>query len=222
MDYLLNNFPIVWNLLLQHLSMTIQALVLAVIVALPLSLLITRYRKLSVPLLGLLGTLYTIPSLALIIFLLPFFGLNARSVVMALVAYAQVILVRSLTVALQSIQPAILEAACGMGMNFWQRWWQVQVPLIMPIFLAGLRIAAVVTIGITTIGAKFGAGGLGTLLFDGLTQSRDDKIVAGAITVSLLALVMNGLFLRLEYFYSPTRRLQQIQPAQESLSQFLP
>ncbi len=222
MSYLLNNFPIVWKLLLQHLSMTVQALVLAVLIALPIALLVTRYRKLNVPLLGILGTLYTIPSLALIIFLLPFFGLNARSVIIALVIYAQVILVRNLTVGLQSIQPAILEAARGMGMNFWQRWWRVQVPLILPIFLAGLRIATVVTISIATIGAKFGAGGLGTLLFDGLTQSRNDKVVAGAITVSLLALAMNGGFLGLEWATSPARRLRRVQPDKQAVTQFSP
>lgn len=219
MDYLLNNFPIVWELLLEHLWMTLQALVLAVLVALPLALLITHYRQWSVPLLGALGILYTIPSLALIIFLLPFFGLNARSVIIALVIYAQVILVRSLTIALQSIQPAILEAARGMGMNFWQRWWRVQVPLILPIFLAGLRIAAITTISVATIGAKFGAGGLGTLLFDGLTQSRDDKIVAGTIAVSLLAFAINGMFLGLERISSPTHRLQPVQLIKSDLQQ---
>jgi osmoprotectant transport system permease protein len=210
MEYLLQNPAIVWNLLLQHLSMTSLALVFAVLLALPVSLLITRYRWLNVPVLGFLGVLYTIPSLALIIMLVPLFGLNAWSVIAAMVVYAQVILVRSLVVGLRSIQPAVLEAARGMGMSLWQRWWQIQVPLILPIFLAGLRIAAIVTIAIATIGAKFGAGGLGTLLFDGIAQAgRYDKIWAGAITVSLLAFVMNGVILSLERVVSPTRRVHQ-------------
>lgn len=207
MDYLLKNPAIVWKLLLQHLSMTSLTLLIAVLVAVPLALLINRYRWLNLPILGLLGILYTIPSLALIILLVPFLGLGAKSVIAAMVAYAQVILVRSLTVGLDSIRPAVLEAARGMGMNPWQRWWQIQVPLVLPIFLAGLRIAAVVTIAIATIGAKFGAGGLGTLLFDGIAQSgRYDKIWAGAIAVSLLAFAINGLFLTLEWAARPTRR----------------
>jgi osmoprotectant transport system permease protein len=177
MSYILKNPGVVWHLLVQHLSMTSITLVIAVLVALPLALLVTRYRWLSVPLLGGLGILYTVPSLALIILLVPLFGLSAWSVIVAMVLYAQVILVRSLVVGLQSIKPAVIEAARGMGMNPWQRWWQVQVPLILPIFLAGLRIAAIVTIAIATIGAKFGAGGLGTLLFDGIAQAgRYDKI----------------------------------------------
>jgi len=207
MDYLLKNPATIWKLLLQHLSMTSLTLLIAVLVAVPLALLISRYRWLNLPILSFLGVLYTIPSLALIILLVPFLGLGAKSVIAAMVAYAQVILVRSLTVGLESIQPAVIEAARGMGMNPWQRWWQIQVPLVLPIFLAGLRIAAVVTIAIATIGAKFGAGGLGSLLFDGIAQSgRYDKIWAGAIAVSLLAFAINGLFLGLEWAAHPIRR----------------
>jgi osmoprotectant transport system permease protein len=203
MDYLLRNPNTIWPLLLQHLSMTVLTLLLAVAIALPLALLTTRYRWLSVPVLGTLSIFYTIPSLALIIFLVPWFGLNAWSVIVAMVIYAQVILVRNLVVGLQSISPAVLEAARGMSMSHWQRWWWVQVPLILPIFLAGLRIAAIVTIAIATIGAKFGAGGLGTLLFDGIATLRFDKIWAGAITVSLLAFAINGIFLSLERMTRP-------------------
>ncbi len=208
MAYLLANPAIVWKLLLQHLQMTAITLVLAVLIALPLALLVNRYRWLNVPVIGTLGILYTIPSLALIILLIPVFGLNANSVIAAMVVYSQVILVRNLTVGLAAIPGAILEAARGMGMNSWQRWWQVQVPLVMPVFLGGLRLAAVVTIAIATVGAKFGAGGLGTLLFDGIAQGREDKIWAGAIAVSLLAFALNGVLLSLEWASNPSRRSQ--------------
>lgn len=219
MDYLLKNPATVWKLLLQHLSMTSLTLLVAVLVAVPLALLVHRYRWLNLPVLGVLGILYTIPSLALMILLVPFFGLGANSVVVAMVAYAQVILVRSLTVGLDAIQPAVIEAARGMGMNPWQRWWRIQVPLVLPIFLAGLRVAAVVTIAIATVGAKFGAGGLGTLLFEGIAQAgRYDKIWAGAITVSLLAFVINGLFLALQSASRPTRRQNLISARLERLS----
>ena len=210
MSYIIENPGIVWGLLLEHLQMTSLALLIAVLVALPLALLITRYRWLSVPVMGLLGTLYTVPSLALIILLVPVFGLNSNSVVVAMAIYAQVILVRNITVGLQSLQPAILEAARGMGMNPWQRWWRVQVPLILPIFLAGTRLAAIIGIALATIGAKFGAGGLGVLLFDGIAQAgRYDKIWAGAIAVAILAFVINGALLALEWASNPARRLAQ-------------
>ena len=200
MSYIIKNPGIVGNLLLEHLQMTSLALLIAVFLALPLSLLITRYPWLSVPVMGTLGVLYTVPSLALIILLVPLFGLNSNSVVVAMVIYAQVILVRNITVGLQGINPVILEAAKGMGMNSWQCWWRVQVPLITPIFLAGLRLAAIVGIAIATIGAKFGAGGLGVLLFDGIAQAgRYDKIWAGAIAVAMLAIAVNGALLALEW-----------------------
>jgi osmoprotectant transport system permease protein len=207
MSYILKHPGTVWSLLLAHLGMTLLTLAIAVLIALPLALLITRYRWLNLPILGSLGILYTIPSLALIILLIPVFGLNVRSVIVAMVMYTQVILVRSLVVGLQSIPFSVLEAARGMGMNLWQRWWQIQVPLMLPIFLAGLRIAAVVAIAIATIGAKFGAGGLGTLLFEGIAQAgRYDKIWAGAIAVALLAFILNGLLLTLEKIATPARR----------------
>lgn len=223
MSYLLKNPVPVWILLLQHVQMTGLALAVAVLVALPLALLVCRYRWLTVPVLGSLGILYTIPSLALIILLVPLFGLNARSVIVAMVIYTQVILVRNLVVGLQSVKPAVLEAAKGMGMNPWQRWWRVQVPLVLPIFLAGLRLAAIVAIAIATIGAKFGAGGLGTLLFDGIAQSgRYDKIWAGAIAVSLLAFAINAALLALEAAVSPTRRLQRsVGKVKESMNRVL-
>ncbi len=209
MSYIIEHPGIVWGLLLQHLQMTTLALLIAVLIAVPLALLISRYRWLNIPVMGTLGILYTIPSLALIILLVPIFGLDITSVVAAMVVYAQIILVRNTTVGLQSIMPAILEAARGMGMNSWQRWWRVQVPLIMPIFLAGLRLAAIVSVAIATIGAKFGAGGLGTLLFDGISEAgRYDKIWAGAIAVAALAMVINGALLSLEWASNPRRRIR--------------
>lgn len=209
MSYIIGHPGIVWDLLLEHLQMTTLALLCATLVALPLALLITRYRWLNIPVMGILGILYTVPSLALIILLVPLFGLNLTSVVVAMAIYDQIILVRHLTLGIQSIRPEITEAARGMGMNSWQRWWRVQVPLILPIFLAGLRLATIVSIAIATIGAKFGAGGLGTLLFDGIAQAgRYDKIWAGAIAVAVLALVMNGALLLLEWASNPRRRVR--------------
>ncbi len=208
MSYLISHPGDVLTLLLQHLRMTGIALGVAIALSIPLALLVTRLRWLAVPVLGGLGVFYTIPSLALIIFLVPLFGLNATSVIVAMVLYTQVILVRNLTVGLAGINPAVLEAARGMGMTVAQRWWRVQVPLVLPVFLAGVRIAAVVAIAIATIGAKFNAGGLGKLLFDGIQTNRYDKIVAGSMAVAALALTINGLLLTLEYYAQPQRRLQ--------------
>jgi osmoprotectant transport system permease protein len=208
MSYIIDNPDVIRELLLQHVKLTGIALLIATAIALPLGLLIYRYRWLTVPVVGTLGILYTIPSLALIIFLIPFpfGGLGARSVIIALVIYAQVILVRNILAGLQSVNPAMIEAARGMGMNAWQTWWRVQFPLALPIIIAGVRIAAVVVIGIAAIGAKFGAGGLGRLLFDGISGNRSDKIWAGAIVISALAFAVNGALLVVERACDPARR----------------
>jgi osmoprotectant transport system permease protein len=210
----MNNLDEIWVLLLQHLQMTGVALAISVLVAFPLGILIVRYRWLSVPVMGTLGILYTIPSLALIILMIPIFGLNALSVIAALVAYAQVILVRNIVSGLQSINPAIIEAAYGMGMSTLQCWWRVQVPLALPIVLAGVRIAAVVAIGIAAIGAKFNAGGLGVLLFDGIALGRDDMIWAGAIVLAIFALIVNTALRWLEWFSNPSTHIKRAEKQQ--------
>ncbi|MEM1293004.1 MAG: ABC transporter permease, partial [Cyanobacteria bacterium P01_H01_bin.162] len=183
MGYLLNNPSEVGWLLWQHLQMTSITLLIAIAVAVPIALLITRYRWLSVPVMGTLGVIYTIPSLALIIFLVPVFGLNATSVIVAMVLYTQVILVRNLTVGLSSIDPAVLEASRGMGMSPWQRWWWIQVPLVLPVFVAGVRIAAVVGGAVGPQGAPVDSGGRGPRQFFGLKKKRIGKICGGSNTV---------------------------------------
>lgn len=206
--YISENPDIVLGYLLTHIQITVVALLIALAVALPLGILIARYRWLATPILGALGILYTVPSLALMILLLQVFGLTQTTVITALVIYTQVILVRNIVAGLGSIDPAIIEAARGMGMNPWQTWWRVQFPLALPIILAGLRIAAVVAIAIASIGALFGVGGLGRLLFDGLRQARYDKIWAATFLVGGLALLVNTALLALERYLTPATRAQ--------------
>jgi osmoprotectant transport system permease protein len=209
MSYILEQPAVVIRLLIDHLLMTTVALSIALVIAVPIGLLITRYRRIAPIVLGVLGALYTIPSIALIILLLPLLGLNAKAVVVALVIYAQVILARNITAGLAGVDRVIVEAARGLGLNAWQRWWQVELPLALPVILAGVRLAALVCIAIAAIGAKFGAGGLGTLLFEGIQQAgRYDKIWAGTIAVSLLAFAVNGLLLWLEREIDPMRRVK--------------
>ena len=197
-QYIVNQRGLIGSLLLQHLQITIIALLVALLIAVPLGVALVRYRWLATPVLGLLGILYTIPSLALLIFFIPIFGLGADNAIATLIIYAQVILVRNTVVGLGAVSPAMLEAATGMGMSAWTRWWWVELPLALPIILAGVRVATVMIIGIATIAARIGAGGLGTLLFSGLQLIRNDMIWAGALIIGLLALAANGLLLALE------------------------
>ena len=221
MSYLVDQFDVMVRLTGQHLFMVGVALLISMGAALPLGLLLNRYERLAAAVLGVLGTLYTIPSIALLILLLPIFGLNQRSVIAALVIYTQIILVRNIVAGLQGISPTMMEAAQGMGMNAWQRWRLVQFPLALPVILAGVRIAAVVATAIATIGAKFGAGGLGTLLFDGIAQNRYDKILAGSATVALLALLLNWLLVAAEAYFDTERRAERRERRQATGSAIL-
>jgi osmoprotectant transport system permease protein len=196
MNYLLNNFEYILQLTFRHFQLAILPVGIAFLIALPLGWLINRYRRLASIVIPLNNILYTIPSIAMMIFLIPFFGLNARSVMTALVIYSQIILLRNILAGFKTIDPAIIEAARGMGMNRLQIAVKIQIPIALPVILAGVRLASVISVAIATIGAKFGAGGLGVLLFEGIAQAgRMDKIWVGAIFVGLLALFFNrGIF----------------------------
>ncbi|HZB95694.1 MAG TPA: ABC transporter permease [Herpetosiphonaceae bacterium] len=177
----------------QHLSMTLLALAIALLIALPLGILITRIKRLERPVMAVLGILYTIPSLALLVLLIPIVGLGLKNAVIVLVIYAQVILVRNIVVGLNGVEPAVVEAARGMGMNGWQRLLRVEMPLALPIILAGIRIATVTIIGIGAVAALINAGGIGRILFDGVSQNNEQKIIAGSIAAAFLAGLANAL-----------------------------
>jgi osmoprotectant transport system permease protein len=191
MLYLINNAGRVAELFGEHLYLTVASLGLAMLIGLPLGVLIHRVTWLRGPVLAVFGVLYTVPSLALLVLLIPFTGLSATTAIIALVIYAELVLVRNTLAGLQGVDARTVEAATGMGMNGWQRLWRVELPLASPVILAGIRIAAVATIGIATIAAFVNAGGLGVLLFEGVRTSNYEKIVAGALAVSLLAIALN-------------------------------
>lgn len=193
MTYLWTHFDTVATLFGQHLRMTLIALAIALVIALPLGILLNRFKRLEGPVMAVLGILYTIPSLALLVLLIPFVGLGLDNAVIVLVVYAQVILVRNIVVGLNGIDPAIVEAARGMGMSGWQRLIRVELPLALPVILAGIRIATVTIIGIGAIAALINAGGIGRLLFDGVAQANEQKIVAGSISAAVLAGLANLL-----------------------------
>ena len=198
MRYLIDNPGAVLLLLGEQLWLAFAALALASVFALPLGVLAARKHSIRGPLLGFLGVLYTIPSLALFVLLIPLMGLGFGPALVALVLYAQIILVRNVAVGLLGVDPSALEAARGMGMTAWQLFWRVELPLAAPVILAGARLATLTTISISTLAALINAGGLGTLLFMGVSQGNPDKIIAGALAVSALALAANALMRALE------------------------
>jgi osmoprotectant transport system permease protein len=189
MTYLLNNPAKVLALTGQHLRITFVALAIAIVFALPLGVFLSRHRRLYGPIMAVLSALYTIPSIALLVLLIPVLGLGFWPTILALVIYCQAILVRNVVAGINNLDPAVLEAARGMGLSNWQILWGVELPLALPVILAGLRIATISTIAIATVAAFFNAGGLGSLIREGISQDYGDKILAGVIAVSLIAII---------------------------------
>lgn len=196
--YIFNNPALMLQLTWQTLWVALVSLGIAVAIALPTGVLITRRPALRGPVLGVLNVIYTIPSLAMLVLLLPISRLGPQTAIIALVLYAQVVLVRNTLLGLTGIEPAVLEAARGMGMSDRQRLWRVELPLALPLIVAGIRIATLSILGIGTIAALINAGGLGTLLFQGVSSGQRAKIVAGSLAVAALALITNQLLRLLE------------------------
>lgn len=193
MTYLLAHYSDVAMFTGQHILITVTALSIALAIALPVGVLVARVPSAGVPVLGVLGTIYTIPSMALLGVLVLVEGLGFWTAVTALAAYAQMILVRNIAAGISGVDRNIVEAAVGSGMSSWQVLWRVQWPLAMPVVIAGVRIATVSIIGIASVAAWVGAGGLGTLIFAGIDQDNYAKAVTGAVTAMLLALWADGL-----------------------------
>jgi osmoprotectant transport system permease protein len=185
----------------QHLLLVAVSTFLAAAVGIPLGIWLTRRPRLARPILGLAGVVQTIPSLALFGFLLPLpliGGIGARTAIVALLVYAMLPLLRNTYAGILSVDPAIVEAATGLGMTPRQRLWWVEMPLALPVVLAGVRIATVVSIGLATIAAAIGAGGLGVLIYRGIAIVDNRQIFAGAVPAALLALAADGLLGALE------------------------
>lgn len=192
MSFIFRHPEIVAARLGEHLLLTFVSLAIALAIAFPLGVLAARRPRAGAVTLGILNVIYTIPSLALLAILVAIFGLGMPTAVVALVAYAQMILVRNVAEGLRGVSPAALEAADGLGYTPFARLVQIEIPLALPAILGGIRIATVSLIGIATIAAWIDAGGLGTLIFEGLHQDDPGKIVAGSVAAVALALAADG------------------------------
>jgi osmoprotectant transport system permease protein len=184
-----------------HLILVLISMAIAIAIALPLGMLIVQRPTLRNIALGVASVFQTIPSLALFGFLIPIpfiGGIGRRTAIVALVLYAILPILRNTYVGLTGIDPAVLQAAEAMGMTNTQILWRVRLPLALPVILAGIRTATVITIGVATIAAAIGAGGLGTFIFRGVAMVSDAVILAGAIPAALLAILADVLLARLE------------------------
>lgn len=186
------------NLFLQHLSLVGISMLISLIIALPLGILVARYRRLYLPVLSISGLLYTVPSLAAFALLIALIGLNPATAIIPLVLYNQLVLIRNTATAVGGIDPMLLEVGRAMGMKPYQVLFRVTLPLALPVIVAGIRIATVTTIGIASLAALAGQGGLGSLIFQNITSGDTDAIVAGAILIALFAIVADLLLLAVQ------------------------
>ncbi len=197
-DYIVKHYDDLIAATLEHLLLVLLALVISLIVAAALTILCSYSKAASNITLGLLSMVYSIPSLAMFALLIPLTGLGRTTAVTVLVVYNQYLLLRNFLAGLDSVDESIVEAAVGMGMAPMQLLFKIKLPLAKKAIVAGIRIALVATVSIATIAASINAGGLGTILFDGLRTMNYAKIVWGSVLSALLAILIDVLLRLLE------------------------
>ncbi|WP_228375102.1 ABC transporter permease [Demequina iriomotensis] len=206
LDYLRRSGDEVWEHLAIHTTLTLEAMALAIALALPLAMLARRSPRLSGPILGLTGALYTVPSFALFALLAPFTGIGRTTVLIGLVAYALLVLVRNTLVGLQGVDPDVVDAARGLGYSPTRLLLTVELPNALPSIVAGLRIATVSTVALVTVGVVVGYGGLGQLMFRGMQSNYRAQIATSALLCLALALVLDLAIVLLARWAMPWAR----------------
>lgn len=202
-EYIFGNFAYLLELIVQHLQVSITAIGLAILVAVPLGILLTRYKGMSSLVMGFVGILQTIPSLALLAIMIPFLGIGFKPAVAALFMYSLLPILRNVYTGLNEVTYNMIKAARGMGMTSSQIIFKIQIPIAMPIIIAGIRTAAVICVGTATLAAFIGFGGLGSLIYSGIQQINEVHIFTGAFFSAVLALVVDQLFNLIEYVATP-------------------
>ena len=220
MTWVLNNLPLIGRLTLEHIALAIPPIVIGFLLSIPLGFLAYRYRLTRGVLLTVAGLLYTVPSLALFVVLPPLLGisyLSSLNLSIALTIYAVAIMSRSMADALTSVDPAIRQSATAVGFGSWRRFWTVEFPLAGPVILAGLRVTAVSTISLVTVGILIGVENLGYLFTNWFQRRIIPEILAGVVTVVVIALVVDYLLVlagRLIMPWAPRRPGRVLRAAQ--------
>jgi len=194
LTYIMHNSDRVLRLTVEHLELVGVSIFAATAIGIPLGVAASRNATLKRWSLGFANVTQTVPSLALFGFLIPATGIGASTAVIALALYALLPILRNTCVGIAGVDRAVIEAALGMGMTRRQMLWQVELPLAMGVILAGLRVATVTSVGVATIAAAVGAGGLGTFIFQGLTMVNNNVILAGAVPAAILAVLADAGF----------------------------
>ena len=199
MSWLVRNWDQVAIALYEHVLIALTALAIAAAISLVLGVWAARRPRIFAAALAVTGALYTIPTLAFLALLIPLVGLGKTNVIIAMVAFSLLIMTRNVATGIRDVPADMVEAAKGMGMSAWQVLLRVELPLALPVIVAGLRVATVTVISVTTVGAYVNAGGLGTLIFNGIATDHAPKIWTGALTACALAIVADLALTYLEH-----------------------
>jgi osmoprotectant transport system permease protein len=186
------------NLFLQSLELVGITMFISIIIAIPIGILVARYRRLYLPIITVSGLLYTIPSIAAFALLLPITGLTPTTAIIPLILYNMLVLIRNTAAAVNGIDPLLIEVGRAMGMKRYQTLFRVTLPLALPVIVAGIRIATVTTIGISALAALVGQGGLGDLIFKNIVTGDFNAVIAGAILIAFFAIVADLSLLALQ------------------------
>lgn len=194
--------------LIGHIYLSFTSVAIALLISLPTGVAVSRYRKAYPPVTFITGLLFSIPSLAAFALLvtIPGIGLGPRAVIIALVAYSLLVLIRNVVAGIDSVPEETKDAARGMGLTTSQILFKVELPLALPVIVAGIRIATVTIIGIATIGAYISGGGLGELIFTGISRNFPTRVIVGAVLATLLAILADLALLAVERYLRPWAR----------------
>ena len=206
MDYLINNIDRVLELSWEHLQIAGMAVGLSILVGVPLGIFVTRIRWLQPYVIGMASIFYLIPTLALFAVLIPITGLGPEPAIIGIILYAQLAIIRNTVVGIDNVSMSLKEAAIGMGMTSRQLLWQLELPLALPAIMAGIRVSTVMSIGVASIAAYLGVGGLGTLIFRGMQSMYTEMVIAGALPVSVMAICAERLIAIIENYLSKDRK----------------
>lgn len=207
-NYIINNAPECIELTLEHIWIVGVSSTLAILIGVPIGVAITRNKDLANKVINTANIFITTPSIALFGIMIPLmspfgYGLGKVPAITALVLYSQLPIIRNTYTAIKNVPPELVDAGRGLGMSQLRRLWEVEIPLATPVIIAGLRTAAVMSIGIAAIAAYIGAGGLGVLIQQGISRSYGPMILTGAVLVSVLAIFVDGFMAGLEWLVTP-------------------
>ena len=183
------HFSQITELLLEHIVMTVIAVGLAIVIGVPLGILISYVKRLSGPIVGVANVIQAVPSMALLGLAIPLLGIGTLPAVVMVIIYSLLPIIKNTYIGISGIDPAMVEAARGIGLTRWQVLYKVKLPMALPVIMAGVRISAVTAVGLMTMAAFIGAGGLGYLVFSGIRTVNNLQILAGAIPACILALI---------------------------------